>query len=206
MKPDLNCFDPNSIELCFFCGLYFDFVLSPVFKYKALAGILSSSIWVLFQGRIFLAPTERKNITDLFTFERARFKLLIFLSFLSWRMQTLKRARNVWRLNSQKSQDGTFVHYPFFVLNILLITLFTYSYRNFFSDMLWQLARTHARDNTLDRDTIVRSKMTWLDAIFCRGSKSSSRSLARFCRGRHEISTARASRSWKNLSSTCRQV
>ena len=43
-------------------------------------------------------------------------------------MQTLQRARNVWRLNSQISQDGTFVHYPFFVLNI---PLFTFSYRIF---------------------------------------------------------------------------
>ena len=29
---------------CVFFGLYFDFVLSPVFKYKALVGVLSSSI------------------------------------------------------------------------------------------------------------------------------------------------------------------
>ena len=27
MKHDLNCLDPNSIELCIFCELYFDFVL-----------------------------------------------------------------------------------------------------------------------------------------------------------------------------------
>ena len=53
MKRDLNCFDPNSIELCIFCGLYFDFVLLPVFKYKALVGVSSSSIWVLYQSRIF---------------------------------------------------------------------------------------------------------------------------------------------------------
>ena len=126
MKRGLNCFDPNSIKsikLSIFCGLYFDFVLSPVFKYKALVDVLSSSIWVIYQGLIFLAPMERQNITDLFSFERARFKLLIFLCFLSWRMQTLQRARNVWRLNSQISQDGTFVHYPFFVLNILLFIL-----------------------------------------------------------------------------------
>ena len=39
-----HCFDPNSIELCIFCELYFDVVLSPVFKYKVLVGVLSSSI------------------------------------------------------------------------------------------------------------------------------------------------------------------
>ena len=44
MERDLNCFDPNSIELCIFYWLYFDFVLLPVFKYKAFVGVLSSSI------------------------------------------------------------------------------------------------------------------------------------------------------------------
>ena len=62
-------------KLCIFCGLYFDFVLSPVFKDKPLVGVLSSSIWVLYQGRIFLAATERKNITDLFCFEHAQYKV-----------------------------------------------------------------------------------------------------------------------------------
>ena len=51
---------------------------------------------------------------------------------LSALMKTLQRARNVWSLNSQISQDGTFVHYPFFVLSIPLFTLFTFSYRDFF--------------------------------------------------------------------------
>ena len=44
MECDLNCFDPNPIELCIFYWLYFDFVLLPVFKYKAVVGVLSSSI------------------------------------------------------------------------------------------------------------------------------------------------------------------
>ena len=42
-----NCFDPNSIKLCIFFGLYFNFLLSPVFKYKALVGVLSSSMSTL---------------------------------------------------------------------------------------------------------------------------------------------------------------
>ena len=53
---------------------------------------------------------------------------------------------------------------------------------------------------------IVRSKMTSLDEIFCSGNKSRSRSLAYILLQKTKISTARASRSWKNLSSTCRQV
>ena len=57
----LNCFDPSSIKLCIFFGLYFDFVLSRVFKYKALVGDLSSFIRALYQGWIFLAATEQKR-------------------------------------------------------------------------------------------------------------------------------------------------
>ena len=82
-------------------------------------------------------------------------KFFIFFCFLSWRMETLQGARNVWRLNSQISQDGTFVHYPFFVLNIPLFTFINYSLLSgIFSvicfDILWQLAATHTRDNTRD--------------------------------------------------------
>ena len=87
--------------------------------------------------------------------------------------------------------------------------LLTFSFRNSFPlfvcfDILWQLATTHATGTK-----IVRAKMTLLDGIFCRGNKSSSRSLARFCsfcRRKHKKSTARASRSWKKVTSTCRRV
>ena len=68
-------------------------------------------------------------------------------------------------------------------------------------------SRRHTHATTHATGTqIVRDKMTSLDAIFCRGNKSSSRSLARFCRRKHKKPIARASCSWKNLSSTCRQV
>ena len=180
------------LNCVFFAGYISIFVLSPVFKYKALVCVLSSSIWVLYQGWIFLGPTDWKNITDLFCFKRAHFKVFVFLCFLSWRMQTFQRAQKVWRLNSQISQDGTFVYYPFFVLNILLFTLFTFSYRNFCLlfvcfDIRWQLVTTHACNNTPDRDAILRAKMTSLDAIFRRGNKSSSSSLACFCRRKQKI-------------------
>ena len=193
------------LNCVFFAGYISIFVLSPVFKYKALVCVLPSFIWVLYQGWIFLGPTEWKNITDLFCFKRVHFKVFVFLCFLSWRMQTFQRAQKVWRLNSQISQDGTFVYYPFFVLNILLFTLFTFSYLNFFLlfvcfDIRWQLETTHACNNTPDRDAILRAKMTSLDAIFCRGNKSSSSSLARFCRRKHKKSNAQALRAWKNLS------
>ena len=112
-------------------------------------------------------------------------------------------ARKVWRLNSQMLQDGPFFHYPIFVLKI---PLFTFSNRNFFPlfvcfDILWQLATTNATGTQK-----VRDKIASLDASFCRGNKSSSRPLARFCRRKLKKSTARASRWWKNLSWTRRQV
>ena len=99
MKRDLNCFDPNLIELCIFCGLYFDFFLSSVFKYKALVGDLSSFIRALYQGWIFLAATEQKRyrlVVLWARFERALQSFSFFLCFLSWRMQTLQRFLRTW--------------------------------------------------------------------------------------------------------------
>ena len=48
--------------------------------------------------------------------------------------------------------------------------------------------------------------LSWLDFLKVLRLSFPSRSLARFCRRKHKKSTARASRSWKNLSSTRRQV
>ena len=61
-------------------------------------GILSSSIWVLYQGWFFLAAMERKNITNLFCFECSHY---IVHTFFPWRTETLQRAWNVWKVNSQ---------------------------------------------------------------------------------------------------------
>ena len=98
-----------------------------------------------------------KKLPTCFVLSARTTKFIFSLCFLSWHMQTLQRARNVCRLNSQISKDGTFDYYPFFALNIPLFTVLTFStfsYRNLFVcfDILWQLATTHARDNTLDRD------------------------------------------------------
>ena len=48
--------------------------------------------------------------------------------------------------------------------------------------------------------------LLWLDFLKVLRLSFPSRSLARFCRRKHKKSTACASRSWKILSSTCRQV
>ena len=113
------------------------YFLRVVFRFRFIACIRRQSC----SGRFFFlhlstllrldfpgSHVAKKNITDLFCFDRAHYKVF-FLRFLSWRMQTLQRARNVLRLNSQISQDGTFVHYLFLVLNIPFLT---FSYRNFF--------------------------------------------------------------------------
>ena len=62
-----------------------------------------------------------------------------------------------------------FCSLPFFVLNI---PLFTFSCRNFCTlfvsfDILWQLATTHPRDNTRDRDanSSRQNDVTWDDFL-----------------------------------------
>ena len=156
----------------------FDFVLSPVLKYKALVGVLSSSIWVLYQGRIFLAATDRKNITDLFCFERAHFKVFYILFFFHGVCKPCNEPETSgdW---THKFTRRHFCSLPFFVLNILLFNLFTFSYRNFFPlfvcfDILWQLATTPARDNTRDRDANSSRKndVTWCDTAPQYGTKA----------------------------------
>ena len=132
----------------------------------------------------FLAAMERKNITDLFCFERAHYKVFIFCAFFHG---ACKPATILTYLKPETSgdwtqkiwQDGTFFLYPFFVLNIPFYLLYFLSliwilFPLFVCfDTLWQLATTHATGTQ-----IVRAKMTSLDAISCRGNKSSSRSLA----------------------------
>ena len=66
MKRDVICFDPNCV---FFAGCIL------ISFYRLYSSVLSSSIWILYQGRIFLAATERENITDLLCFEHAQDKI-----------------------------------------------------------------------------------------------------------------------------------
>ena len=206
MRRQSNPITPHETWLELFWSK-FDFVLSPVFKYKALVSVLSSSIWVLYQGRIFLAATDRKNITDLFCFERAHFKVFFIYYFPFMAYANL--ATSLKRLETELTNITRrhFCSLPFFVLNILLFNLFTFSYGNFFFRYLFVLtycdsSRRHTHATTHAAGTqIVRAKMTSLDAIFYRGnmSRSRSRSHARFCRRKHKKSTARASRSWKEF-------
>ena len=52
----------NCIELCIFCGLHFDFVLSPVFNYKALA--LSFTFTAKNVKNLPLAVCTRENTAE----------------------------------------------------------------------------------------------------------------------------------------------
>ena len=85
MRHQLNPITPQNdliqiqLNCVFFCGLYFDFALSPVFKYKPLVRVLSSSIGVLYQGRIFLAATEQEDISNIFLSARITSFLLVFV-------------------------------------------------------------------------------------------------------------------------------
>ena len=119
----------------------------------------------------------KKTLPTCFVLSARTSKFLPFYVFF----HTLQRTRNVWRLNSQISQDDTFVHYPFFVLNILLFIFFTFSYRNFFPLFVVLTYFDSSRPQRHATGTeIVRAKMTSLDAIFCGGNKSSSRSRSGF--------------------------
>ena len=84
------------IQILLSCVAFF----SAVFRFSSFTCIPIQS----FSGRFFFlhfstlprldfpAAMERKNITNLFCFERALYKVFIFLllCFLSWRMQTLQ--------------------------------------------------------------------------------------------------------------------
>ena len=120
MKCDLICFDSNSIELCIFAGYISIFVLSPVLKYKALVCVLSSSIWVLYQGWIFLGPTDWKNITDLFVLSARTSKFLFFYVFFHGACKPFNEP--------EKSGDWTHKYHKMALLFITHFLYWTLSY------------------------------------------------------------------------------
>ena len=99
------------------------------------------------------------------------------------------------------------LNYAFFASCILDFVLFIYIYTCIFVflyvDSSWW--HTHATTHPTGMP-IACTKMTSLDAIFCRGNKSRSHSLACFCHRKHKKSITQALHLWKNLSLTCRQV
>ena len=75
----------------------------------------------------------------------------LYIIFLSWRMQTLQRAWNVWRLNSQISQDGTFVHYRFLYWTFFYLIYWLSLMGIFFSVICLFWHTVTARDDTRTR-------------------------------------------------------
>ena len=190
---------------CVFLRAIFPFLFYRLYS-PALVCVLSSSIWVLNQGWIFLGPTDWKNITDLFVLSVHTSKFLFFYVFFHGACKPFNKPKKSgdWTHKYHKMALLFITHFLYWTF-FYYFTLFTFSYWNFFLlfvcfEIRWQLVTTHACNNTSDRDAILRAKMTSLDAIFRRGNKSSSSSLARFCRRKHKKSTAQALHSWKNSS------
>ena len=189
------------IQLCIFCGLYFDCIqiqsFSGHFNFLHLSTLPRSD---------FPGSQGAKQRYRLVLFRWVRAKFLVFYVFF---MAYANLATNPKRLETELTNitrqhfcslrflciEHSFIYFIYFLFISEFFPLFVCF------DILWENATTHATGTQ-----IVRAKMRSLDAIFCRGNKSSSRSLFRFCHRKHKTSTARASRSWKKLSSSCRQV
>ena len=186
MKGDLNCF-----ELCILCGLYFDFVLSPVltciqiqsfgwrFIFLHLSSLPSSD---------FSGSHVAKKDYRLVLFGARALQSFLFCSVFF---------HGVCKPCHEPETSGDWTHkyhtalvfitrflYWTFLYAISLIGIF---FRYLFVLTYFDSSRRYTNATTLAAGTqIDRTKMTSLDAIFCRGNKSSSRSPARFCRRKHK--------------------
>ena len=183
MKRDLNCFDPNLIELCIFCGLYFDFFLSSVFKYKALVGDLSSFIRALYQGWIFLAATEQKRYRLVVLWARTTKFFFFFYVFFHGVCKHCNDSYVLelhwWRARPETSGDWThkyhqtallfitrFLYWTFLYL-LYLLSLIGIFFRYLFVLIYLDGSRRHTHATTHStRTQIVRAKMTSLDGFF----------------------------------------
>ena len=142
---------------------------------------------------------KEKNITDLFCFKRAHCKAFIFYIFFHGARKPCNDSYvselHWWRARPETSGDWTHKHHKKALLFIILFLYWTFLYLLFliaifsFVYLFWHTLT--ARDDARDRDANSSRQMTSLDAIFCRGNKSSSRSLARCSRRKHKKSTAR---------------
>ena len=168
-------------------------------------GVLSSSIWVLHQGLIFLAAMEwKKTLTNLFCFKRAHYKVLIFFMFPFMAYGNL--AMSPKRLESELTNVTRW--HLFFILSI---PLFTFSCPNFSVICLfWQTLTAH--DDTRTRQHLRQGrkyftpKWRHLMLFFAGETSRAFALLLAFAAENIRKYTTRTLCSWKNLSSTCRQV
>ena len=167
----------------YFLQAYFDFFLSPVFKYKALVGDLSSFIRALYQGRIFLTATEQKRYRLVLLWAHA---LQSFYFFMFCFMAYANLATILTYLNSTYEGLGPkhleteltnitrrhFCSLPVFCIEHFFIYFTYFLSSEFFSRYLFVLIyldgsrrHTHATTHST-RTQIVRAKMTSLDGFF----------------------------------------
>ena len=131
-------------------------------------------------------------------------KFWYFLCFLSWHMETLQWAWNVWRVSSQMSQDGTRFSYWAFLYLLSLIRIFSVIC------LFWQTLT--ARDDTCTRQhqrqgrKYFTPKWRHLMLFFAGETSRAFALMLAFAAENIRKYTTRTLCSWKNLSSTCRQV
>ena len=119
-------------------------------------------------------------------------------------METLQQARNVWRVSSQMSQDGTRFSYWAFLYLLSLVLIFSVIC------LFWQTLT--ARDDTRTRQHLRQGrkyftpKWRHLMLFFAGETSRAFALLLAFAAENIRKSTTRALHSSKNLSSTCRQV
>ena len=128
-------------------------------------GVLSSSIWVLYQGLIFLAAMEWQNITDLFCFKRAHYKVLTFFMFPFMAYGNLTMSPKCLESELTNITRQHFCSLPIFHIEHSFIYFLLSKFFPLFVcfDILWQLAMIHAHDNTRGRDinTLHQNDVTW---------------------------------------------
>ena len=205
MKRDLNVFD--------FLQAVFRFRFIACIQIQNFSGRFTFPFEYFTKASLSWQPWSEKTLPIRFVLSTRTTAFIFIFSFMVY----ANPATILMYLNSNDEGPGrkrpktefTNITRPsfFFVTLFCIEHSFIYLFTHFlflklfpsfvYFDILWQVATTHATGTQ-----IVRAKMTSLDAIFCRGNKSSSRSLARFCHRKHKKSTARASALVKILCST----
>ena len=150
-------------------------------------------------------PRSEKTLPTCFVLSACTSKFLFFYVFFHGACKPFNEPKKSgdWTHKYHKMALLFITHFLYWTFSYLLYLLsligifFCYLFVLTYVDSSWR--HTHATTHPIGMQ-ILRNKMTSLDAIFRRGNKSSSSSLACFCRRKHKKSTAQASRSWKNLS------
>ena len=172
-------------------------------------GVLSSSIWVLHQGLIFLAAMEWKNINELVLFQTRTLQSFdIFYVFF----------HGIWKPCNEPETSGEWAH-KCHKMALLFITRFSYwaflyllSLIRIFSVicLFWQTLTAHDDTRTRQHPWQGRKYFTpkWrhLMLLFAGETSRAFALLLAFAAETIRKYTTRTLCSWKNLSSTCRQV